>query len=87
MTVEIPATLYKAKYELENLTSEELIDAHNDLIDFFQKLKLDVYNQISLELSFHYQSEKNLHFDYRRVFSFLMAPVTLLLFHEFFLML
>ena len=48
MTVETPESLYKAKYELENLTSEELIDAHNELIDFFQKLKLDVYNQIDL---------------------------------------
>ena len=48
MTVETPESLYKAKYELENLTSEELVEAHNDLIDFFQKIKLDVYNQIDL---------------------------------------
>jgi|TARA_R110000824_G_scaffold52052_10_gene144725 hypothetical protein len=41
-------TLYKAKYELEELTSEELVEAHNELIDFLQKLQEDVYNQIDL---------------------------------------
>jgi hypothetical protein len=43
-----PENLYKAKYELENLTSEELIEAHNELIDFLRKLTDDVYNQIDL---------------------------------------
>ena len=41
-------TLYKAKYELEELTSEELVEAHNELIDFLKKLQEDVYNQIDL---------------------------------------
>ena len=26
----------------------ELIDAHNDVIDFFQKLKIDLHNQLDL---------------------------------------
>ena len=41
-------TLYKAKYELEELTSEELVAAHNELVDFLKKLQEDVYNQIDL---------------------------------------
>ena len=41
-------TLYKAKYELEELTSEELVEAHNELIDFLKKLQEDVYNQIDM---------------------------------------
>ena len=48
MEVTTPENLYKAKYELENLTSEELIEAHNDLVDFLHKLQDDVYNQIDL---------------------------------------
>tara|TARA_B100000949_G_C14207769_1_gene418911 strand:+ start:17 stop:241 length:225 start_codon:yes stop_codon:yes gene_type:complete len=48
MEVTTPENLYKAKYELENLTSEELIEAHNELIDFLHKLQDDVYNQIEL---------------------------------------
>jgi len=48
MEVIISENLYKAKYELENLTSEELIEAHNELIDFLHKLQDDVYNQIDL---------------------------------------
>ena len=43
-----PEILYRDKYELENLTFEELIDAHNDVIDFFQKLKIDLHNQLDL---------------------------------------
>ena len=41
-----PEILYRDKYELEKLTFEELIDAHNDVIDFFQKLKIDLHNQL-----------------------------------------
>ena len=48
MEVTTPENLYKAKYELETLTSEELIEAHNELIDFLHKLQDDVYNQIDL---------------------------------------
>jgi hypothetical protein len=48
MEVTTPENLYKAKYELENLTSEELIEAHNDLIDFLHKIQDDIYNQIDL---------------------------------------
>ena len=48
MEITTPENLYKAKYELENLTSEELIEAHNDLVDFLHKLQDDVYNQIDL---------------------------------------
>ena len=44
----ISETLYKAKYELEELTSEELVEAHNELIDLLKKLQEDVYNQIDL---------------------------------------
>jgi len=43
-----PEILYRDKYELEKLTFEELIDAHNDVIDFFQKLKIDLHNQLDL---------------------------------------
>jgi len=48
MEITTPENLYKAKYELETLTSVELIDAHNELIDFLRKLEADVYNQIDL---------------------------------------
>jgi len=48
MEVTTPENLYTAKYKLENLTSEELIETHNDLIDFLHKIQDDVYNQIDL---------------------------------------
>ena len=48
MEVTTPENLYKAKYELETMSSEELIEAHNELIDFLRNLKDDVYNQIDL---------------------------------------
>ena len=48
MEVTTPENLYKAKYELETMSSEELIEAHNELIDFLRNLQDDVYNQIDL---------------------------------------
>ena len=36
------------RVQLEDLTSEELVEAHNELIDFLRKLQDDVYNQIDL---------------------------------------
>jgi hypothetical protein len=41
-------TLYKAKYELEELTSEELVESHNELIELLRKFQDDIYNQIDL---------------------------------------
>jgi len=46
--ITIPENLYKTKYELENLTSEELIKTHNELVDFLYKIQDDIYNQIDL---------------------------------------
>mgnify|MGYP004451505953 CR=1 FL=1 len=44
----VPEVLYKANYELRDLTQEELVEAHNELIDFLQNLQTDIYNQIDL---------------------------------------
>ena len=40
--IKIPENLYKTKYELENLTSEELIKTHNELVDFLYKIQDDI---------------------------------------------
>ena len=48
MEVTTPESLYKPKYELETLTSEELIKTHNELVNFLYKIQDDIYNQIDL---------------------------------------
>jgi len=48
MNIEAPDTLYLSQEELEQLTSEDLIQAHNNIVDFLVNVQNDVNDQIEL---------------------------------------